>query len=304
MEKSQSHCYPTATTEQESHIKLLILVDGVQFDTNFDRSNSEFLGNGAFGVVYQIKYGGTPCAAKQQGFRRNPAGSAYTIQDFQRECLLHSKLHHPNIVKMYGVCYHSERPDQPIKVMELMKGGTLSSVVSRCQNIPMYVKLSILQDVGRGLHYLHSCSPPIIHCHIGSSVILLTTSLTAKIGSFTFSKEFDPCEPGFGTRHQSPILHDGTSLDVFSFGYVVCRVVSQQFFGRLYHYTSNPNSDRPSIEFCIGHRQQYMDHMTQGPLKDLAMKCLDDDPKKRPSMSSVCSNIDSILKGKHDVFRS
>jgi len=42
-----------------------------------------------------------------------------------------------------------------------------------------------------------------------------------------------------------------------------------------------------------------MNHMTKGPLKDIAIKCLDDNPKKRPLMSSVCENIDSILIGKY-----
>jgi len=237
-------CRPTATAQQEPNIKHLILASAsVEFEASqrFDKNRSEFLGNGAFSVVYRVKYGGTSCAAKQQVFRKNLTDCGYTIQDFQQECLIHSKLNYSNIVKMYGVCYHSGSPDHPIKIMELAEGGTLSSLVSRYQNIPMYVKLSILQDVSRGLHYLHSRSPPIVHCHIGSNVILLTTSLTAKIGSFTFSKEVDPCtESGLG-MNTSPILYNGISLDVFSFGYVVCRVVAQQFFGRLYQYINRPS---------------------------------------------------------------
>ena len=34
-------------------------------------------------------------------------------------------------------------------------------------------KLSILSQVGRGLRYLHSQSPPIIHCNLSDDYLLL-----------------------------------------------------------------------------------------------------------------------------------
>jgi len=158
-----------------------------------------FIGEGAFGGVYRAVYGGVACAVKRQSFEQDFC--LYTIQDFHQECLLHSKLHHPNVVKMYGVCYHG---DQPMKVMELVNGGTLSLLLRYHHTIPMYVKLSLLQDVSRGLRYLHFSTPPIMHHHINTDIILLTSTLTAKIGSFTFAKE------GAGHRH-------GLSFDVFLF---------------------------------------------------------------------------------------
>ena len=48
----------------------------------------------------------------------------------------------------------------------------------------MYVKLSILQDISRGLCYLHARNPPIVHQALYSDNILLTKDLTAKIGDF------------------------------------------------------------------------------------------------------------------------
>jgi len=163
-----------------------LVINGVQFN------NIKFLGEGTFGAVYRAVYGGVECAIKRQDFDQN-FGYVYTVQDFERECLLHCKLHHPNVVKMYarmyGVCYHSEKPDQPIKVMELLSGGTLLSLLSSHYTIPMYVKLSILQDVSKGVHYLHTHKPPIMHRLLNIDTILLTSTLTAKIGSFTYSQE-------------------------------------------------------------------------------------------------------------------
>ena len=53
----------------------------------------------------------------------------YKVEYFQQECLLHSKLHHPNIVQMLGVYYHGNNlPCQLIKIMKLLESN-LSSVV-------------------------------------------------------------------------------------------------------------------------------------------------------------------------------
>ena len=104
--------------------------------------------DGCFGGVYRVPYDGMLCAAKYQCHDNN----TYSLRQFQQECLLHSKLHHPNIVWMVGVCYHGNSIDQPIKVMEFLE-LKFSSVVC---TVPMYVKLTLIQDISRGLEYLHT----------------------------------------------------------------------------------------------------------------------------------------------------
>jgi len=264
---------------QDLPIKNLLL-GGVQLE------EKKFLGEGAFGGVYRAVYNGVACAIKQQSFQQDQDYylSQYTVQDFHRECLLHSKLRHPNIVKMYGVCYHSERPDQPMKVMELVEGGTLALLLNHHHVIPMYVKLSLLQDVSRGLSYLHFCRPPIMHHHINTDIILLTSTLTAKIGSFTFAQEEK------GHTH-------GLSFDVFLFGYIVCRMVTQLSLDHLYQYMVDPYTNKLFVAYNTEPRELYLDCMGKGPLKQLAVRCLDDDYVKRPTVLHVCERIDQMLQG-------
>ena len=77
-----------------------LIITGVKF------TNRE-IGQGAYGRVFTVEYNGITCAAKQiHSLLVTDVSSAELSQikqDFLQECLQHSRLHHPNIVKMLGV---------------------------------------------------------------------------------------------------------------------------------------------------------------------------------------------------------
>ena len=54
----------------------------------------------------------------------------------------------------------------------------------------MYVKLSVLLDVSRGLWYLHGHHPPIVHRELSPSnvYVLLTSQFVAKISDLGVAK--------------------------------------------------------------------------------------------------------------------
>ena len=52
----------------------------------------------------------------------------------------------------------------------------------------MCVKLSILVDVSRGLWYLHSHNPPVIHRDLSPNNVLLTSQFVAKISDLGVAK--------------------------------------------------------------------------------------------------------------------
>jgi len=123
------------------------------------------LGRGAYGRVFVVDYNGVKCAAKEiHPILLQYAGRNVELikESFLRECILHSNLHHPNIVKMLGVYYRNDQTVLPVLVMELMD-CSLTLFGKKYQNISMYVKLSILQDVSRAICYLHTLSPPFVH---------------------------------------------------------------------------------------------------------------------------------------------
>ena len=165
-----------------------LIITGVKFT---DRE----LGRGAFGRVFAVEYNGITCAAKETHSILLTYSSADELaklkREFLRECLQHSRLHHPNIVKMLGVYYPNDQAVLPVLVMELME-CSLKELLDRYQNIPMYVKLSILQDVSRAICYLHILNPSLLHRDLNSNNILLTTSLVAKVCDFVVMKMVSP----------------------------------------------------------------------------------------------------------------
>jgi len=263
--------------------------------------------------LFEVVYNGTKCAAKQLDDRwLSPDERERYKRLFFHDCLLHSKLDHPNVVKMLGVYYPGEGNVLPAKVMELME-YRLTTLLKKCQDIPMYVKLSILQDVSRGVHYLHSLNPPIIHCNITPNNIFLSNNFVVKISDFNqavlssdsservilklMGSSFFMPKDAYNPRH-------GLSLDVFSFGCVVCHVISnrqdlQAMLISKFVSSSQPveqiNEIKSSLRAKLQNHQRFIDQISDGSLKQLVISCLDDDPERRPPISQVYGGITSII---------
>ena len=107
--------------------------------------------------------------------------------------------------------------------------------------IPLVLKRSVLEDVAKGLLFLHSHEPQIIHRDLSAKNVLLTTSFTAKITDLGNSRIVN-IQPGElaqtmsripGTQvYMSPeattvLSRYGPSLDVFSFGHLALFTLTQ-----------------------------------------------------------------------------
>ena len=157
----------------------------------------------------------------------------YTVEyKFGDEVILHSQLHHPNIVRLLGV-YYPIGSQLPMLVMEFFP-HTLLQLIERRVAIN---KEAILLDVANGLDYLHSKRPPIIHCNIKASNILLTTDHKAKITDLSMSKLGDALkEYNYNTVPGNPYMmppetfvHNpvyNEKLDVFSFGCLILHILT------------------------------------------------------------------------------
>ena len=80
---------------------------------------------------------------------------------YVQECQLMSELRHPNITLFLGVCF-LPNCQLPVLLMERMD-GSLDDLLESVPNIPLTLKRSMLEDIVRGLLYLHQHNPQIVH---------------------------------------------------------------------------------------------------------------------------------------------
>ena len=196
-------------------------------------------------------------------------------KSFLIECIQSSSLGHPNIVMLLGVYNPGGKSLLPVLVMERMQ-ESLTSVVEKYPNIPMYVKLSMLLDVSRGLWYLHGHHPPIVHRDLSPNNVLLTSQFVAKISDLGVAKVLEDDSkkskthvPGKVDFMPPEALLEtpgyGQPLDMFSCGGVILHVVNQEWPELLHYVMTDPKTGKiPSlseVEQC----QQHIEKMTGTP---------------------------------------
>ena len=199
------------------------------------------LGEGSYGCVEELSVNGFICAGKRMYdtlIDSENQGADQMIEKYYDECQLLSSLRHPNIVQFLGICFLEAQPTSsvtnqlPVLVMEMLQ-GSLDDLLENTPNIPLAKKCSILQDVARGLVYLHSRSPAIIHRDLTARNVLLNSAMVAKIADMGNSRIIN-IDPGRLSRtmtrgvpgtavYMPPEAFDlppryGPKLDMFSFG--------------------------------------------------------------------------------------
>ena len=277
--------------------------------------NGKDIGVGAYGRVFEVEFCGKLYAAKEihlalivgverEGFERMKGM-------FIAECLQSSALGHENVVHVLGVYNPRYNPGGesegesrlPVLVMERMQ-ESLTSLVEKYPNIPMCVKLSMLLDVSRGLWYLHSHNPPIVHRDLSPNNILLTSQFVAKISDLGVakviradSKKTKTRAPGtvdfMGPEALVEIPEYGPPLDVFSYGGVILHVVNQEWPKPLHYVVTDPKTRKLVALSEVERRQEHVEKMGETPvdLRSLVEQCLDNDPSRRPPISDVSERM-------------
>ena len=257
------------------------------------------LDSGAYGIVFKVTVNKLPCMAKRlhevliKGVSARERTSMR--KKFRDECVLLSKLNHPNIVHFVGVCYGKSRDDLML-IMEKLNTD-VATYVETHPNIPLSIMISILLDVSYGLLYLHGQTPPIVHRDLTAPNVLLTSDLQAKIADLGVSKVLtDPLmikqttAPGNAyymapeTKVKNP-RYD-VMIDIFSFGHLALHI-SIQDWPKTYRVENHRLVEDGKME--IAERKTALE---EGMGKDhclyqLTINCLQDHPEQRPSTNEL-----------------
>ncbi len=163
-------------------------------------------------------------------------GVAEIVRRYLQECQLMSSLRHPNITQFLGLCFLPESK-LPLLVMERLETN-LDDILEHIPNLPLFFKHSVLEDIARGLLYLHCRDPPVIHRDLTSKNVLLTSSLVAKITDMGNSRINPGQMAGTLSKYPGTLVYMppeaqddsgfyGVSMDVFSFGHLALYTITQ-----------------------------------------------------------------------------
>jgi serine/threonine protein kinase len=266
------------------------------------RRTGQKLGSGAFGIVEELKVGGTLSAGKKLHAALLDAqnqGTDRMIKRFISECKLMSRLRHPHIVQFMGLCMFSES-EHPVLVMEKLDVN-LEYVLDTYNNVPLPLMIRIFKDIIKGLIYLHSQKPaPIIHRDLTArNVLIIKASMSAKIADLGNALMVDPVKLST-TLSQTPgtlpymppealqfkPTYD-SMLDMFSFGHLALYAVVQEYPGDLLPATyTNPLTEEVKGRSEVERRDKYIrmlysklteDHV----LTKMILQCLHNIPERR-----------------------
>ena len=219
--------------------------------------------------------------------RKNPLGHTYRVRD-SRGKELAARLLDPRVIAeaslaqyladmerlvgqtephrldIHALGWHGRHP---YVVMELPPGSTLGELGSR---VSALARLQILVGAARGLAALHRLH--IVHRGVSPSSIHVANPTTVKLGEFGLSarptsgmhNEEDPSGENYLSPEQMKGLDVGPPTDVFALGSLLYEVLE----------------DRHAWLGLLG--REACDR-----LESLVMACLDKDPSRRPSMTSV-----------------
>ena len=280
------------------------------------------IGRGANGRILEANWEGTVVAVKEIHciFMNEVSDRDFESfkRSFLRECEQSIRLHHPNVVRFFGI-YHPPGARVPSLVMERLH-CSLTTLLEDNPVVPIGTKLSVINDVALGLRYLHTRNPSaIIHRDLSSNNVLLSKGMEGKIGDLGTARLVDPRRQSRmtqapGTVHFMPpeaLAEDvtniryGKELDVFSFGCVMLHTLSHQWPTPSQAVIINPDTGlvtggRSEVE----RRSQYferIDRSRSDVLIPLIESCLSNLPKNRPSIMKVCDQLEGQLVDKEIV---
>ena len=150
----------------------------------------ELIGEGGFGQVYlarDLKLDKREVALKIIDMSMGRDQELLGL--FKREASILARLHHPNIVTLYDI--DTLASGQPVIITELLRGGTLSELITQRRTIHICEALRIVRVLASALHAAHEMG--VIHRDLKPDNVILHRSLnmtlpTVKLIDFGIAK--------------------------------------------------------------------------------------------------------------------
>ncbi|KAG8996048.1 hypothetical protein FRB90_012837 [Tulasnella sp. 427] len=217
----------------------------------------------------------------------------------KRETVIWNTAHHPNILPFIG---HKLNPDAAMLVSPWCQNGNLTEHIERDSHLTRSDKLV---DSARGLEYLHSMEPPIIHGDIRPENVMVQDNLEAALCDFGFSSlqlalgehsgltTSERTSGTVGYMAKEIIIgekHPSLSSDVYAFGGLNLTAMSGK---HPFWEKSHPNEAILAVWRDQVPLPQYHPYLPPNdPLWELLSKCWRSDSAERPAMSEVLETLE------------
>ena len=255
------------------------------------------LGGGGFGTAYLVKH----IHFGKIVFKKIEISSDDNLKKigFQHEYEMHKKLHHPNIVHLFGV-YSVETTCGLF--LEYMKYGDVSDFI-REYDVTWQWKTQVVCDVSQAMVYLHTQQPCIIHGDLKPQNILIDGQYRAKVSDFGLACKMQSRGgiPRYGTLpYIAPEYLDGQSkektskFDVYAFGISVWEIYSGKR-----HYDDFQVASLTKQFVISGSRPSIKDittmHIIPHSILQLIEQCWNKLEHNRPSFEDIENILSTVL---------
>uniref|UniRef100_A0A3B4GKN1 non-specific serine/threonine protein kinase n=1 Tax=Pundamilia nyererei TaxID=303518 RepID=A0A3B4GKN1_9CICH len=198
-------------------------------------------------------------------------------QRFNEEVEMLKALQHPNIVRFYDSWKSTLKGHKcTILVTELMTSGTLKMYLRRFRQM----KLKLLQrwslQILKGLHFLHSRCPPIIHRDLKCDNIFITgPTASVKIGDLGLAtlKKASFAKSVIGTpEFMAPEMYEekyDEAVDIYAFGMCILEMATSE-----YPYSECQNAGQIYRKVTSGIKPESFSKVTIPELREIIEGCI------------------------------
>ncbi|XP_066897261.1 serine/threonine-protein kinase WNK2 isoform X8 [Kogia breviceps] len=214
-------------------------------------------------------------------------------QRFKEEAEMLKGLQHPNIVRYYDFWESSARGKRCIVlVTELMTSGTLKTYLKRFKVMKPKVLRSWCRQILKGLLFLHTRTPPIIHRDLKCDNIFITGPTgSVKIGDLGLAtlKRASFAKSVIGTpEFMAPEMyeeHYDESVDVYAFGMCMLEMATSE-----YPYSECQNAAQIYRKVTCGIKPASFEKVHDPEIKEIIGECICKNKEERYEIKDLLSH--------------
>ncbi|XP_054041019.1 serine/threonine-protein kinase WNK1 isoform X8 [Rissa tridactyla] len=288
---SASREFEERRTQQEDIEELETKAVGISPDGRFLKFDIE-IGRGSFKTVYKGLDTDTTvevawCELQDRKLSKSER------QRFKEEAGMLKGLQHPNIVRFYDSWESTVKGKKCIVlVTELMTSGTLKTYLKRFKVMKIKVLRSWCRQILKGLQFLHTRTPPIIHRDLKCDNIFITGPTgSVKIGDLGLAtlKRASFAKSVIGTpEFMAPEMYEekyDESVDVYAFGMCMLEMATSE-----YPYSECQNAAQIYRRVTSGVKPASFDKVAIPEVKEIIEGCIRQNKGERYAIKDLLNH--------------